>query len=164
MNKKKVISNILIALGIVGVMFFKSYFYDYMIISGNSMNNAYKNGNIVLLEKRFKNLKRYDVVIVQIDNTEMKEKIIKRVVGLPMETVQIVDGYVFINGIRLEDDVVDIKMEYAGIASDEIVLAGNEYFLLGDNRNESNDSRYLGVVSQEQILGRVFIKVFEKNK
>lgn len=147
-----------------GGIILKLFFCDYMIINGSSMSDAYRNGDIVLLEKQFKDLKRYDVVIVKVNNAEMKGKIIKRVVGLPTETVQIVDGYVFINGIRLEDDVVDIKMEYAGIASDEIMLAGNEYFLLGDNRNESNDSRYLGTVSKEQILGRVFIKVFEKDK
>lgn len=157
MRVRKRILHSVVFCAIIGIVIFRLFVYDYMFVQGNSMNEAYKVGDIVLLEKRCSDLKRFDVVIIKINNVKM----IKRVIGLPKETVQILDGNVYINNKKLEDDIVDIKIEDAGIASSKIDLAADEYFLLGDNRNESEDSRSdsIGIIKKEQIVGKVFFKL-----
>ena len=83
--------------------------------------------------------------------------------SLPFETVQIIDGCIYINGEKL-DDFVDVEIKNGGIASELLILGEGQYFLLGDNRNNSEDSRneWLGIVSQEQIKGKVLFKIFGK--
>ena len=161
--RKKIIK-IFAVLSLFGILILKLFFIDYMVISGNSMSESYKNREVVLIKKNYEMLNRYDVIVAKTNGTGVQGKVIKRVIGLPNETVQIVDGYVYINGDKLEDDVVNIKMDYAGIAETEITLADDEYFLLGDNRNASEDSRYewLGIVNEKQIIGKVFAKIYSK--
>ena len=88
------------------------------------------------------------------------ELIVKRIIALPGETVQIVDGYVYINGEQL-DDVIDEPISSAGLASEPITLGVGEYFVLGDNRNVSMDSRneYVGIIKEEQIIARAIFSL-----
>ena len=97
---------------------------------------------------------------------------VKRIVGLPGETVQIIDGLVYINGEPLEDDVIygfgltdedgneiePEKIYNAGLASEPVTLGYDEYFVLGDNRNNSEDSRFanVGNVKYSSIIGRIW--------
>lgn len=129
---------------------------DFVIVKGDSMNPTYQNGAVVFFEKQYETVNRYDVVIVSIGNL-FKGKIIKRVIGLPGDRVQIINGFVYINGEQLLDDVVNDSMTESGIAENEIVLGADEYFLLGDNRNASEDSRseWLGIIKKKQIIGKV---------
>ena len=161
---KKRVSKILLIFILLGIIILKIFFVDYIVISGDSMSDTYLDGEVVLIKKRYTELNRYDVVVVYTKEQGIRGKVIKRIIGLPNETVQIIDGYVYINGVKLEDDVVNIKMEYAGIAEAEIELADDEYFLLGDNRNSSRDSRneWMGVVNEAQIIGEVFFKLLNK--
>ena len=87
-----------------------------------------------------------------------KTSYIKRVIGLPGEHVQIMDGKVYINGSVLEDDVSEDDILTAGLAAGELTLGENEYFVLGDNRNNSEDSRFanVGVVKKDDIVGSVW--------
>ena len=82
----------------------------------------------------------------------------QREVGLPGETIQIHDGKVYINGSVLEDDVSEDDILTAGLAAGELTLGENEYFVLGDNRNNSEDSRFanVGVVKKDDIVGSVW--------
>ena len=82
----------------------------------------------------------------------------RRVIGLPGETVQIKDGKVYINGKQLEDDVVDSDILTAGLAAEPVILGMDEYFVLGDNRNNSEDSRFsnIAMVKRDNIIGSVW--------
>ncbi len=132
-------------------------------VNGTSMQPTLDNGDMLLLDKlryRFGDPKRFDIVVVTIDK-ENKVHYVKRIIGLPGETVQIKDGKVYINGELLEEDVYGKEpIASAGIASEPITLGEDEYFLLGDNRNDSKDSRKesVGVVYRNQIVGRVFFR------
>ena len=86
----------------------------------------------------------------------------KRIIGLPGETVQIQDGAVFIDGKPLEDDISSESIEKARRASEPVVLGEDEYFVLGDNRNFSSDSRDtdVGNVKRRDIIGRIWLKVW----
>lgn len=159
-NKKNVIQISIFFLG-VSYIVCRIFLVDYMIISGNSMSVAYKDKDVILICKQYHDISRFDVVIANTKEHGLKGKVIKRVIGLPNEKIQIIGGYVYINDKILSDDIVNICMDYAGIADKEIVLGDDEYFLLGDNRNASEDSRYdwLGIVKEKQIIGKPFLKI-----
>lgn len=131
------------------------------IISGNSMQPTMDSGNVVFVNKLTDTYRRFDIVIIKTPDS----MIVKRVIGLPGDTVQIKDGYVYINGDQL-DDVVSEKTEFAGTAFQPLTLGEGEYFVLGDNREESKDSRYkdIGVIKQEQIVGRVVFSAIPPKK
>lgn len=147
----------------VFVLITKYFVCDYFIVRGDSMNDYYFDKDVVFVSKIFDSLSRFDVVICKSKEPGSRSIVIKRVVGLPFETVRIIDGCVYINGEKL-DDFVDVEIKNAGIASELLLLGEGEYFLLGDNRNNSEDSRneWLGIVSQEQIKGKVIFKIMGK--
>ena len=101
-------------------------------------------------------LDRYDIVVVKQNTND--DLWIKRIIGMPNETIQIKDGSVYINDKLLESDPFkDIKINNPGLASEKITLGEDEYFVMGDNRNNSRDSRYIGSVNKKQIYGRGFV-------
>ncbi len=134
-------------------------------VSGSSMENTLSDGDNLIVEKlsyRFNDPERYDIIVFPYkyeDNTFY----IKRIVGLPGETVQIIDGYVYIEGELLESDIYGAEvMQNAGIASEPIVLGEEEYFVLGDNRNHSSDSRdpSVGVLTREDLIGKAWVRIY----
>lgn len=167
---KKIIKHkeiIFIIIGVLIVTTLKIFVIDKRVVSGNSMSSTFKDGDVLLVEKFDKSISRYDVVIIKTEQQGLKSSVIKRVIGLPNETIQIVDGYVYINGEKFEDDyIVTDRMEYAGIAENEIVLGPDEYFVLGDNRNASEDSRneWLGVIDSSQITGKPVFRIYPFNR
>ena len=102
---------------------------------------------ILFANRQYDELERFNVVVLKTDN----KYIIKRIIGMPGEHVVIKEGKVFINDNEL-DDVVDVYIEDYGKYQD-ITLGNDEYFVLGDNRNNSSDSRDYGSFSTEKILG-----------
>ncbi len=136
-------------------------------VSGQSMEPLLHDGDNLILDKltyHFRDPERFDVVVF--DQTE-RDHYIKRIIGLPGETVQIIDGYVYINGERLEDDVYGKEVMLQPMrAADPITLGEDEYFVLGDNRNYSRDSRDPGVgnVKRSQILGRAWLRFWPLNQ
>jgi len=128
---------------------------------GSSMEPCLYNGQQIFLNRLIYKLsspKRGDVIAFLPNGNQNSHYYIKRVVGLPGETVQIRDGKLYINGLLLDEGDEFDKMAEAGIAATEIVLKSDEYFVLGDNRNNSEDSRSanIGVVLDDHIIGKAW--------
>lgn len=128
-----------------------------------SMSPTIESGTTTLVNTKayFRNgPKRFDVIAFTTGDEDHEFCYIKRVIGLPGEKVQIKEGIVYINDTALEE-VVNIKetMNLYGLAQNPIFLGEDEYFVLGDNRNNSEDSRFanIGNVSRGQIVGKVWM-------
>lgn len=146
----------LLILAFVFIIIFRTNIIDRVVVQGDSMNPTYKDGDVMWARKyNLTNLKRNQVVVVKIDG----ELFIKRVIGLPNETIKIEDGYVYINGEQLSDDY-GYRTTVYGNAFEDILVGENEYFLMGDNRNDSLDSREWGTVNADKIQSVVFLKFF----
>lgn len=130
-------------------------------VIGVSMSPLLQNGEEVLIN-RFKykvfSPQRGEVIAFLPNGNTNSHYYLKRVVGLPGEKIQIIDGYVYINGELLEEDESYDKIADPGIAASEILLGSDEYFVLGDNRNFSEDSRSgnIGPVSKDTITGKAW--------
>lgn len=138
------------------------------MVSGDSMETALQDGDNLIVDKisyRFREPERFEIIVFPYRYAE-NTYYIKRIIGLPEETVQIIDGYVYIDGERLEENYGLECMESAGIAADPIVLGKDEYFVLGDNRNNSSDSRVssVGILKREELIGRAWVRIWPLNK
>ncbi len=134
------------------------------LVEGTSMVPALENGDQLLVNRlvyRFKDPERFDIVVFRYRYSE-NTYYIKRIIGLPGETVQIVDGEIYIDGDRLTEDYGAEVMENAGRAYEPVTLGEDEYFVLGDNRNVSSDSRdpSVGNVTRSEILGKAFVRIW----
>jgi signal peptidase I len=123
-----------------------------------------EDGDNLLIDKisyRFQEPERFDIIVFQYPHAR-DTYYIKRIIGLPGETVLIQDGQIYINGELLEDPYGAEPMENPGRAYRQITLGPGEYFVLGDNRNVSSDSRdsSVGNVTTEQIVGKVFLRIY----
>ena len=134
-------------------------------VSGSSMENTLSHGDNLIVDKityRFSDPKRYDIIVFPFRYQE-DVYYIKRIIGLPGETVQIADGKVMINGEELKGDKYCLsKILDSGNAAQPVTLGEDEYFVLGDNRNMSTDSRsdYVGLVHRKDIVGEVFMRIW----
>ena len=134
-------------------------------VNGTSMYPTLEDGDQLIADKityRFRDPERFDIIIFPYKYAE-NTYFIKRIIGLPGETVRIDEqGNIYINGEILEEDYGYETILYAGLASEEIVLGEDEYFVLGDNRNVSEDSRYadVGNIKREDIVGRAWLRIY----
>ena len=136
-------------------------------VSGESMENTLDDGDQLIVDKltyRFHDPERFDIIVFPFrykDNTYY----IKRIIGLPGETVQIVDGEIYINGELLEESYGREVMQDAGLAAEPITLGEDEYFVLGDNRNYSSDSRdpSVALIHRKEIIGRAWLRIWPLN-
>lgn len=154
---------------VVGITFFIITFIGQRTyVSGSSMENTLHHGDNLIVDKltyRFSKPKRYDIIVFPFRYQE-KTYYIKRIIGLPGETIQIQDGVIWIDGEVLQESYGREVMKNAGLAADMITLGEDEYFVLGDNRNDSTDSRdpSVGVIHKDEIIGRAWLRIWPLDK
>lgn len=137
------------------------YFGQRVSVVGDSMKPALENGDVVLVDRIVYNAvkpKRGDIIVFKPKGNDSSHYYIKRVVGLPGETVEILESKVYINGEKLEEDYEATAIDDAGDATGKIELAEDEYFVLGDDRGNSEDSRDVSVgnVKRAYIYGKAW--------
>ena len=145
------------------------YFGQRISNIGDSMNPVLKNGDVVLVNRILYDAsspKRGDIIVFKPNGNENLHSYVKRIVGLPGETVQIKDGAVYIDGKKLKESYKTTSLEEAGLAAGEITLGGNEFFVLGDNRESSEDSRMadIGNVKRSEIEGKAWFNITPGNR
>lgn len=137
-------------------------------VIGSSMEPTLTDGDNLIVDKisyRFEEPERFDIIVFPFEYAD-KTYYIKRIIGMPGETVQIDGaGNIYINGEILEESYGREVMQNPGRAADEITLGQDEYFVLGDNRNNSSDSRDPSVanIKKENIIGRAFVRIWPLN-
>ena len=166
---KDIISYALIILVVVTIRIF---IFDPVRVDGPSMDTTLTNGEIVILNKfeyRKQDIERYDVVVLKITDPSTKEtkQIIKRVIGLPNEVIEIKDNKVYADGKELDNSFTssksdDFDMSKIGLKK----IPGDSYLVMGDNREVSLDSRYseVGTIKKEQIVGKASVVIWPLNK
>lgn len=170
-NYKKEIIDMIIYFAIVLVVvgFIYNFVGQQVEVSGASMENTLHDKNHLILEKvsyHFEDPERFDIIVFTPYENNDRLYYIKRIIGLPGETVQIIDSNIYINGELLEEDYGKDPIVDGGIAKEPITLGEDEYFVLGDNRNNSKDSRYadVGNVKRDSIMGRTWIRIWPLNE
>lgn len=158
---KEVLSYVIIILVVVLI---RTFIVTPVKVDGSSMWPNLNDKDILILKKYDKSIERFDIVVINYD----KSKLVKRVIGLPGEKIKInvshignnVASNIYINGNILNEDFGYEEMTDAGIASKEITLGEDEYFVIGDNRNNSSDSRIIGPISKKNIVGVTNFRIF----
>lgn len=134
------------------------------VVIGDSMNNTLFDGESLVLDKisyRFHEPERFDIVVFPFRDNSNKTYV-KRIIALPGETIQITeDGNILIDNVLLEENYGLEVIKKRGSAAEPITLGKNEYFVMGDNRNNSDDSRFnVGVVYRNEIMGKIRFRIF----
>jgi signal peptidase I len=138
-------------------------------VNGDSMESTLSNGDNLIVNKityHFKEPKRFDIIVFPFKYAN-QTYYIKRIIGLPGETVRIDEnGSIYINDELLEESYGTEVIREPGLAAEGITLGKDEYFVLGDNRNKSVDSRdpSVGVVSKSSIIGKAWLRIYPFNK
>ncbi len=154
---------IVVALALVISLVITKFLAHHTSVDGSSMSPTLTDGDQLIVEQLsyyFHDPDRFDIVVFPIST---EDDYIKRIIGLPGETVQILNGQVYINGNLLTDDRYGAEMiEDPGVAADTIYLQPDEYFVLGDNRNASVDSRFpeVGLIHKKDIQGRAWLRFY----
>ncbi len=138
-------------------------------VSGSSMETTLSDGDNLLVDKityRFSDPKRFDIIVFPFQY-DTDTYYIKRIIGMPGETVQIdYDGNIYIDGEILEESYGREVIQNPGRAAEPITLGEDEYFVMGDNRNNSSDSRdpSVGNIHRKDIIGRAWVRIWPFSK
>ncbi len=142
------------------VVLIRTFLITPAAVSGSSMEDTLKSHDLVIINKlvyRIKDIERFDIVVV--NNEEDNDRIIKRIIGLPNETIEYKDNKLYINGKAIET-----KIKFKDTDDFKVETKDDEYFVLGDNRPVSKDSRLLGNFHKKDIVGRVGIRFYPFDK
>lgn len=157
---KKIIKELLpYIIIVVVVLLIRAYIFTPVIVNGPSMMDTLHDKDIMILDKigmKLNGIDRFDIVVIQTEGS----KIIKRVIGMPGETIEYKDNKLYIDGKEMKDtygndDTYDFE---------EVKIPDNTYYVLGDNRTDSVDSRILGVIPKEDILGHATFIIYPFNR
>ena len=184
-KKKRSVASILAELRIyVFIIFFclyvfPTYIMERTVVSGESMEDTLHDGESLLVNKisyRIGNPERYDIIVFKPKGQDVDEYYVKRIYGLPGETVAIDNNSIYINGKKIDDpyakDAMDDDLVEIGTKDHPYTLKDDEYYVLGDHRSVSMDSRYSpendedapGPVKKQNIVGKVFLRIWPLNK
>lgn len=150
---KEIIPYIII---VVVVLLIRTFIITPVQVDGDSMYPTLNNNQILILKKYDKSYERFDIIVFDYNGS----KLVKRIIGLPGETIAYQNNTLYINGEEVSDV---ITTENTTNFAHDVIPAGY-YFVLGDNRDESLDSRRIGVISEAQILGTTSFSIFPLNK
>ena len=156
MNNKKWLKELMPYIVIlIVVLIIKQFIITTVIVHGPSMEDTLHNKDIMILDKigmKINGIKRFDIVVIDIGT----EKIIKRVIGLPGETISYKDNKLYVDGNLVEDNH---STKYTADIEDQII-GNDQYYVLGDNRTNSLDSRVIGLVTKDEIVGHAKFIIF----
>ena len=155
---KEIIPYIMI---VIVVIFIRTFIITPVVVDGTSMNPTLLNNEILLLKKYDRSFKRFDVVVINYG----EDKLIKRIIGLPGEHVKYNDNILYINGKVVEESFIDdntanYDLNIWGIDK----IPEDYYFVMGDNRNNSTDSRIIGLIKKDNIVGTTSFAIFPFNR
>lgn len=149
---------------IILIVLIRTFIVTPVRVTGESMDETLKDGQVLILNKTVKNYERFDIVVIKYGN----EKIIKRVIGLPRERISYSDNKLFVNGKTVKESFNHGKTNDFSIK--DVTNGENEkipdgyYLVLGDNRPNSYDSRQIGLIKKENIIGKVDLRIYPLNK
>lgn len=160
MNKKQIIEIILASFSAVILAgFIRIFFFDTYIVTNKSMEPTFFEGDQILLLKKnfiFNRIKNFDVIVFNYEDTNL----VKRVIGIEGDKVEIKDGDLYLN-----DELIEHKYYIFSNKDDSFYIVGNnQYFVLGDNINMSEDSRYFGFIDDRDIKGKVILIFSPKSR
>ena len=173
-GKKSVIGETVSFILYIAVVFLVTFLVIHYVgqrtqVSGSSMEYTLSDGDNLIVDKisyRFYEPERFDIIVFPFQQEE-DTYYIKRIIGLPGETVQIgEDGTILINGMELEESYGREVIQEPGAAAEPLTLREGEYFVLGDYRNASSDSRdpSVGMIQREDIIGRAWLRIYPFDK
>lgn len=147
---------------VIIVVVFRTFIATPAVVDGDSMVRTLNDNDLVVLNKAilyFNDIERFDIVVIK--NYKDEDKIIKRVIGLPNEKIEYKDNVLYIN-----DKKVNMSSGVIFETTEDFVAEtkANEYFVLGDNRDISKDSRYIGNFTKDEILGKVGFRFYPFDK
>lgn len=145
---------------------FNQYIGTHTVVDGTSMESTLYDGDVLAVDKisyKFNEPKMYDIIVFPYDENTYY---IKRIIGLPGQTIEIRDGEIFIDDALFDEGDFVETMEAPDNYYGPVTLGADEYFVLGDNRNHSVDSRYeqVGLVKRDEIVGRAFLRMYPFKK
>lgn len=146
---------------IILVVLIRSFIVTPIKVDGTSMAPTLSDGEVMLLNKINHNYKRFDIVIVKYNDT----RLIKRIIGLPGEHIKFIDNKLYVDNKVIEDITLDVKTADFDISElNYSVIPEDCYFVMGDNRNNSTDSRIIGPIEKGNIIGKTNFILFPFNK
>ena len=147
---------------VIIVVLFRTFIATPAVVDGDSMVGTLNDNDLVILNKvimHFNDIDRFDIVVIKNDKDE--DKIIKRVIGLPNEKIEYKDNVLYINDKKVK---MNSGVTYETTEDFVAQTKANEYFVLGDNRDISKDSRYVGNFTKDEILGKVDFRFYPFDK
>ncbi len=130
------------------------------VVSGDSMEPNLHNGDLALVSPVLYDIDRFDIVIVRIEVLGEETLIVKRVIGLPGEEIRYENGILYVNDVNVNENFhVSSGIDYTSCELESCTVPNGQYFLLGDNRNNSTDSRYLGYIDRNLIVGKLLFTI-----